>query len=198
MRAVVTLLALILTSACASHDTKTVHLNKPELYAANSSYEEFVVGAELYDTDAKTKAAFDQELVRKGIYPIQISLQNNSDQTLLVLRDQIELTSNASNPVRPMAAAEVAEEVEANAIAHAVFGFGIFSYAAAQEANSEREADFANKQLPEEWIIRPGRMSGGFVFFRMAEGEKAAGRTLTIPVENMSNPRDQTLAEIQF
>lgn len=194
----VTVFCIILCASCASHDTKTVHLNKPDYYAHQASGSNFSVGAEIFDTDAKTKAAFDQKLVRKGIYPVQIALENKSDQTLMVVRDQIELESNVSNSIRPMSAAEVAEEVEANAMAHAIFGFGIFSYAAAKDANEEREADYANKQIPEEWIVRPGRTSGGFVFFRLGNGEKPDGRKLMIPVENMADPGNTAIAIVPF
>jgi hypothetical protein len=173
-------------------------LNEPEVYAANYDYGTFAVGAEIYDTDAKTQAAFDQKLVRKGIYPVQIALKNKSENNLFVMRDQIELDSNVANSIRPMSAAEVAEEVEANAMAHAIFGFGIFSYAAAKDANEEREADYAGKQIAEEWIIRPGRTSGGFVFFRLGDGERADGRKLVIPVEDMSSPNNKIIAEIQL
>lgn len=189
---------VVLASACASHSTKTVSLKNPGEYAANASYDNFDIGAEAYDTDAKTQVAFDQKLVRKGIFPVQISMTNNSDTNLLVSRHQIYLDSNISNSVRPMNAAEVAEEVEANAIAHAVLGFGIFSYAAAKDANDEREADYANKQIAEEWIVRPGRTSGGFVFFRLGEGAKTEGRRLVIPIQDMSDPSDEIIAEIQL
>ena len=197
-RAIFIALAILGVTACASHSTKTVLLKKPDAYAANTVTENFVVGAEAYDTDEKTKAAFDQRLVRKGIYPVQIAIENTSQSTLLILRDQIELTSSASGSIRPMNSAEVAESVEANAIAHAVLGFGIFSYGAAQEANAEREADYANKQMAEEVIVRPGRMEGGFVFFRAPTGEGIAGRRLVIPVEDVSEPGEATFVEIQL
>jgi hypothetical protein len=190
---------LLLASACASHDTKTVLLKKPNVYAANVEMQQFIVGAEAYDTDAKTKAAFDQKLVRKGIFPVQIALENlSNEETLLVVRDQIELDSNVATSIRPMGSAEVAESVEANAIAHAIFGFGILSYGAAKDANAEREADYANKQMPEELLVRPGRMNGGFVFFRTAKGEVIKGRKLIVPVERLNKPGETELVEIQL
>lgn len=189
----------LLATGCASHNTKTVLLKKPEVYAANKHAETFVIGAEPYDTDAKTKVAFDQKLVRKGIFPVQVAVENlSSEETILIVRDQIELDSNVSNSIRPLGAAEVAEEVEANAIAHAIFGFGIFSYGAAKDANSEREADYANKQMPEELLVRPGRMNGGFIFFRTAKGETIAGRRLIVPVEKLNKPGETEIIEIQL
>lgn len=190
-------LALVIT-ACASHDVKTVNLLAPTSYAANASYEEVDVGADAYDSDAKTKAAFDEKLVRKGIYPVQVSIQNKSERSLLIVRSEIELAGPVTNAIRPMNSVEVAEAVENNAMAEAIFGFGILSYAAAKDANSEREADYANKQLPQELIIRPGRMGGGFVFFRMPTGEKLAGKTLRVPVQDAGSASDIVGAEVQL
>lgn len=183
---------------CASYDAKTVNVQKPSVYAAHMVGDGFEIGAEAFDTDAKTKAAFDEKLVRKGVYPVQVVIENKSDHSLLIVRDQIELAGAVTNSIRPMSSTEVAEEVEANAIAHAIFGFGILSYAAAENANDEREADYTNKQLPQELVLRPGRMNGGFVFFRLPRGEKLAGKKLIVPVGEADGNMEPVLAEVEL
>jgi hypothetical protein len=188
----------VLAAGCASYDAKTVNVQKPSVYAAHMVGDGFEIGAEAFDTDAKTKAAFDEKLVRKGVYPVQVVIENTSDKSLLIVRDQIELSGAVTNAVRPMSSTEVAEEVEANAIAHAIFGFGILSYAAAENANDEREADYTNKQLPQELVVRPGRMNGGFVFFRLPRGEKLAGKKLIVPVADASSATEPVLAEVDL
>ncbi len=190
-------LALAL-GACASYDAKSVNLQKPNVYASNVVRDDFDVGAKALETDAETKAVFDERLVRKGIYPVQIAIENKSAKTLLVVRDQIELSGAVTNAIRPMSSIEVAENVEDNVIAHAIFGFGILSYAAAENANDEREADYANKQMPQELVIRPGRVAGGFVFFKLPRGEKLGGKTLVVPVADAANASDMKAVEVQI
>lgn len=189
---------LLVVSACASHDTKTVLVKKPASYIATASIGDLSAGAEAYDTNARTKAAFDKKLVSEGIFPVQLAFENTGGRTIVVFRDQIELDSNASNALGPMNAQEVAESVEENAIAHAILGFGILSYGAAKDAQSEREADYARKQLPEELLIRPGRLNGGFVFFRLGKGEQISGRRIVVPYEYADLPGQIQELEIQL
>ncbi|MEL6275399.1 MAG: hypothetical protein AAFY48_13705 [Bacteroidota bacterium] len=198
MRITIILGILFTLTACASHDTKTVLVKQPTSYQATSTAGQLKAGAEAFDTDAKTKAAFDQKLVRKGIVPVQLAFKNDSSRTIVIFRDQIELASNASNSMRPMSSLEVAESVEENAIAHAVFGFGILSYGAAKDAQSEREADYANKQLPEELLIRPGRLNGGFIFFRVGKSERVSGRRVVVPFEYADTPGQLSSIELQL
>lgn len=184
------------STACASHDIKTVQLLEPSEYNNIETSAGLTIGIELYDTDAKTLAAFDSKLVRKGIYPIQVSIRSSSQTELLIVRSQITIQSETTADLRPMTAEEVAEEVENNAMANAIFGFGIFSYAAAKDANEERQADFVNKQVPDEWIVRPNRLSGGFLFFKFPKGQSPAGKTLVIPVETMGTGGQTTEARL--
>ena len=192
------ILPLFLFSACASYDVKTVNLQKPTVYASHSVLDDFDIGAKAFTTDAETKAVFDEKLVRKGIFPVQVSIENKSEKTLLVVRDQIELSGAVTNAIRPMSSTEVAENVEDNAMANAIFGFGILSYAAAENANDEREADYANKQLPQELVVRPGRMGGGFVFFKLPKGETLGGKNLVVPVSDASNPASVISGEVEL
>jgi hypothetical protein len=69
-----------------------------------------------------------------------------------------------------MPAVVVAEAVEDNAIAYGLLGFGIFSYASAQEANKERTADYQAKELVEAKIVAPGADHGAFVYFKLPQG----------------------------
>lgn len=172
-------------AACASYETSTIHFDDPSNYAHQGSSENVAIGVKAMTDDAETKVAFDENLIREGIYPIQVSVKNVGQNTIMIVRDKIELIGETTQAVRPINAVSVAEEVEDDAMTDAILGFGIFSYAAAKDANEERRADYVSKQLPDELVLRPGRTDGGFVFFKLAEGDVPTGKKLTFLIEEL-------------
>ena len=45
--------------------------------------------------------------------------------------------------------------------------------------------DWASKTVAHSLIIEPGRAGGGFVYFRLPEGQTLAGSTLRLAVESL-------------
>ena len=86
-----------------------------------------------------------------------------------------------------MPAIVVAEAVEDNAMAYALLGFGIFSYASAQEANKERTADYQAKEIDEAKIVAPGAEHGAFVYFKLPKGVDPNSGRLKLQVQHVGS-----------
>ncbi|MCP4328048.1 MAG: hypothetical protein GY791_06380 [Alphaproteobacteria bacterium] len=177
--------SLISLSACASYDKQHVDYADSSAYVSTVTVEGITLSAEPYDTEAEVVSAFDEPLNEKGYYPIRVHLNNGSQDRIIVLRETVELESPKGQTFRPVGAAVMADDFEDDAVAYALLGFGIFSYASAKDANKEREADYHAKEIPESRIIAPGSSLGAFVYFQLPEGVDINSCTLRGTVEHM-------------
>jgi hypothetical protein len=83
----------------------------------------------------------------------------------------------------------MADACEHNKMAYALLGFGIFSYMSADEANRKMASDWRDKELPDTFIINPGRQRHGFLYFELPEGDTPGGATLTFLVESLESKK---------
>lgn len=190
--------AMLMTlGACASYDKSHVDYGKATTYKSTLTIDEITLAAEPYDTKAEVVGAFDENLTEMGYYPVRVLLQNDTQDRLLVLRDTVELSNPSGQTFRPVGAAVMADDFEDNAMAYALLGFGIFSYASAKDANKERELDYANKELPETRVVAPGTRLGAFVYFNLPAGVDINSTILHVTVERMGGG-GTTVFEIPF
>ena len=89
--------------------------------------------------------------------------------------------------VHPVADIEsVATGAGRNALAEAIFFFGVFSYADANKYNDALVRDWVDKGFSEVQILRPGRTLTRFLYFRVGQDFAPSGATLRVPFERDS------------
>lgn len=178
---------ILALGACASYDQKHVDYQALETFKNSTTLEDITLSAEAYDTEVEVTGAFDENLNKKGYYPVQVLLENSTQEKVVVLRESVELLAPNGEHYRPVGAAVMADEFEDNAMAYALFGFGILSYMSAQDANQQRSVDYQHKDLGESTIIAAGRKRGAFIYFKLPEGTVPSGATLMLEVEKLSS-----------
>jgi hypothetical protein len=174
-------------AGCASYEHKPVNYQAAEAGGHTVTADGVTVAAEAFETKAETVGAFDEDLTEAGIVPVQVLVRNGTSGNILIQRDTVQLVDATGQVHRPVPAIVVAEAVEDNAMAYALLGFGIFSYASAQEANKERTADYQSKELGEAKIVTPGAEHGAFVYFKLPKGVDPNSGRLKLQVQHVGS-----------
>jgi hypothetical protein len=177
--------ALLAVAGCASYEHKAVNYQAAELNGNGKTVDGVTVSAEAFETKEETVGSFDEDLTEAGIVPVQLAVRNDTAGNVLIERNSIELLDARGQVHRPIPAVVVAEAVEDNAMAYGLLGFGIFSYASAQEANKERTADYEAKELDEAKILTPASHDGAFVYFKLPKGVDANSCRLKLQVQHV-------------
>ena len=172
---------------CASYEHKPVNFQAAEAGGHTVTVDAVTVSAEAFETQGETMAAFDEDLTEEGIVPVQVLVRNATAGNILIQRETVQLVDAQGQVHRPVPAVVVAEAVEDNAMAYALLGFGIFSYASAQEANKERTADYQSKELDEAKIVAPGAEHGAFVYFKLPKGVDPNSASLRLQVQHVGS-----------
>ncbi|MFQ5962061.1 MAG: hypothetical protein ACE5MG_11760, partial [Candidatus Methylomirabilales bacterium] len=171
---------------CPSHKIVALAAQPIEAYPGRQTVNGVTITAEPFHSKEKSEKAFTVDLTEEGYVPILLVMKNQSKDNILLRRDDIELLDTRGNVVKPMPANVMAEDFEHNKVALAIIGFGIFSYAAAEEANKEMVRDWSDKGLPAEKILMPNRKAHGVLYFKLEKGlATLANSTLHIPVTNL-------------
>jgi hypothetical protein len=175
------------TAGCASYEHKPVDYQAVESGGHSVTLDGVTVAADALETAAETVGAFDEDLTEEGIVPVQVLVRNGAAGNIIVQRGTVQLIDAAGQVHRPVGAVVVAEAVEDNAMAYALLGFGIFSYASAQDANKERTADYQSKELDETRIVVPGAEYGAFVYFKLPKGVDPNSSRLKLQVQHVGS-----------
>lgn len=189
---VLSAVTMLAVAACASYEHKAVDYQAAELNGRAVAIDGVTVSAEAFETKAETVGAFDEDLTEAGIVPVQVVVRNDTSGNVLVERNKIELIDAQGQVHRPIPAVVVAEAVEDNAMAYGLLGFGIFSYASAQEANKERTADYQAKELDEAKILTPASNHGAFVYFKLPKGVDATSSRLRLQAQHVGTAQTST------
>ena len=187
------ILVVLLLAGCASYDISQVDVRSVEEYEHHLTEQGMGFAADPYDTTDRTEGTFDEDLTDDGYFPVNLIFKNGISERMLILKETIQLADIHGQAYRPVRAAVMAQDFEDNAMTYGLLGFGIFSYASAEEANRERESDWFEKEIPDSLIINPGRVNGGFVYFKLPEEGKLAGSTLQLVIELMESNQKVTL-----
>ena len=191
--AVVFALLAVVCAGCATHKIMNVPVASLENYKCHTSSDDYEVAVDVYDDVEKTKQAFYDDLNKRHYFPIHVMIKNNSSNRLLVDRNEIVLTGISGQEFKHVDHAAMCDEFEHNKMAYALLGFGIFSYASADEANEKMQADWAEKELPKEMIVDSGRLGSGFAYIKLPEGLSPEGMKLSFQIENMETKDRQTI-----
>ena len=180
------LLVTIGLYGCPSHKMMALTPQRIEAYPVRGTVNDVTIAAETFHTKEKSEKAFTIDLTAEGYVPILLVIENQTEDNILLLRDDIELLDTRGNVVKPVPVNVMIEDFEHSKMAYALFGFGIWSYQAADEANKEMVRDWSNKGLPAEKILIPNRKAHGVVYFKLEKGlDTLPNSTLHIPVHNM-------------
>jgi hypothetical protein len=178
---------LLAVPACASYEHKAINYQAAQSGGHTVTVDGVTVAVEAFETKAETVGAFDEDLTQEGIVPVQLLIRNGTSGNVLVQRDTVQLVDATGQVHQPVPAVVVAEAVEDNAIAYGLLGFGIFSYASAQEANEERTADYQAKELDEAKIVAPGTDHGAFVYFKLPKGVDPNSSRLKLQLQHVGS-----------
>jgi hypothetical protein len=167
---------LFVLSGCATHTALTVPTREAESYGIRAEVERCAIGAEVFNTEEKSKIAFDANLPEEGLLPVRLVLDNKGNKTLTLMKSRILLLDRAGNRYGPLpaetAAYKVGHSVAGQAvgwgIVFGVIGAGVAGYQA-DKANKERARDYMNKELRDS-ILLPGQMASGFLYFDVGKG----------------------------
>ena len=148
-------------------------------------------GAKAYTNGVETKAVFNFDLLSNGFLPVLIIVDNESSSEVQILRARVELETPSGERLEPISGEAVATGAGRNALAEAIFFFGVFSYADANKYNDALVRDWVDKGFSEVQILRPGRILTRFLYFRVGQNFAPSGATLRVPFERDSRgPRE--------
>lgn len=171
---------------CASHEIRSLAPDPLEAYRIQTTVGGVIIAAEPFSSKEKVEAAFTLDLTEQGYVPILLVMENRSPDNSLLVKGDIELVDSRGNIRKPVSANVMVEKFEHNKIAYAFFGFGIFSYMSAEEANKKMRNDLSEKELPAEKVLIPNRKAHGVAYFELGSGLTALpNSTLTVPLLNM-------------
>ncbi len=171
---------------CASYKHGKINVRSVDSYMHCINSEGISVAADSYDSTEKAKEGFYIDTTSEGFYPINLIIQNNTGDRIIILRETIELIDVNENTYNPIRSTVMAETFEHNKMAYALLGFGIFSYASAEEANRKMASDWKEKELPDQLIILDRRKKNGFLYFQLPKGQTTKGYKLKLEVEKLS------------
>lgn len=171
---------------CPSHQIMALTPQSIDTYIVRESVNDVTIAADPFNTKEKVEKAFTIDLTEEGYVPVLLVMQNQSQDNILLHRDDIELVDTRGNVIKPTPANVMAGSFEHNKVALALIGFGIFSYAAAEDANKAMLRDWGEKELPAEKVLIPNRKTHGVAYFRFEKGlATLPNSTLHIPLHNM-------------
>jgi len=180
---------LFAITGCATYKRTNAAVGPLESYSCRLSIKGVSVAADPIDNEVKAVDNFYVDVTKPGFFPILIILQNDTTDRLIFLKESVELSAPNGNSYHPVSSVLMAEACEHNKMAYALLGFGIFSYMSAEEANRKMASDWRDKEIPDSFILNPGRKRHGFLYFKLPEGTTPSGSKLALEVESIESKR---------
>lgn len=147
-------LSIFLLSGCASYKAQSLE----GLNSGSSAYSEEKSGVKVSlraFTPADCKRYFDRPLIQKGYQPIQIAIENKTNNYILFSEQAIDM------PVVP--SQEVADKVHSSMVGQAL-AFGVLGIISASQANDKLDRDFDSKVSDGQNTIMPYGRYNGVIF----------------------------------
>jgi hypothetical protein len=187
-RFLLVIIALLFAIAgCATYKRTAVEVGALDIYKSKMTLKGITIAADPIDNSEEAKDNFYVDVNKANFFPVLIIAQNDTNDRIIFLKESFELTDPSGATYRPVSSAIMADACEHNKMAYALLGFGIFSYMSADEANRKMASDWRDKELPDTFIINPGRQRHGFLYFELPEGGTPGGSTLTSVVESLES-----------
>jgi hypothetical protein len=163
--------------------TKAVPIKGPEAYAANAQYEGVAVGAEAYDTWAKSDSALGTNVTRE-FTPVHIVVENRALEKYLVLREQAQLTCSDGTVLEPVSGLAMFDEYRGSTLVPAALGARIAASATSDD-NDRMASQWVAREFPEQAVLAAGRQTRGFLYFRGACSSRL-GRALHVTFDKLT------------
>ena len=179
----VPLCCMALVCGCRSYPVRALPSTPLSEISAGQRIENVSLAALPCRTTQECKAVFNFPMTDKGHLPILLVVENDGSDTVEVVRSRIEFVSSSGDILSPIEASVVASGFGRNAMAEAIFFFGIFSYDNANKYNDAMVRDWQEQGLKEFQIIGPRRTTRKYLYFNVGKGASVDGSRLRIPVE---------------
>ena len=171
------LLCIVLIGVGAKYEVKDLQISPAHEYAAHQDFQDIVIGAKPYTTEAKTLEIFDTEkLYEKGILPILLVIDNHNVFPIQLLERDIYLIDSSGTQQRPIPFMDVLLEISLKK--------PVAEYANKKSIDKlvkkEMRLDFEHKSFGEK-LIGPSSSDHGVVFFRLPADGKLEGHRLYFP-----------------
>lgn len=193
--AFITVLFLVCSFGCSTYPVRPMPAVQATEAPARASWGAAQLGAKPYLGSAELKAVFNRDLMSKGVLPVLLVVDNTrSSSEIEILRGSIELATPAGSRLAPIGSDSASTGQERNAMAEAIFFFGIFSYDNANKYNDEMRRDWVDKGFPEVAVVMPGRSLSKFLYFNVGKDFKPSGASLLVPARVANAAARQTVA----
>jgi len=180
------LLSTIFLFSCASYKVQTVKVEPVKSYKNKVNISDIVIAVDPFDETEKSKSVFYADLTGKNIKPLHVIVRNDSEYDVFIIRSEILLTYRNGDNYQHVNSNYVFNRFEHNELLYLFFG-GFLSFKSADDANEKMQADWFEKEFPEEKVISSQRKASGFVFFETPQ--HLSGGTVVIPVMNYSTDK---------
>lgn len=190
------LVITIFLSGCASYSPSLVRLEPNGPATSRQVSGDLTIYVDEFATPEKSEKAFDTNLIKEGVLPLLIQVQNNGQHPYEVKMMDITVRENDTNTVlRPLTPEQTANKAKKNAVSRAIgwslivpiIAIPVAATASAihtNKVNKQIVQDFSAKGFSDGTIM-PNKDRSGFVFFELPKGRKnLSGLNLQIASRN--------------
>jgi len=173
----------LVLSGCASYSPSLVRLQPTGPTTSKQASGDIMLYVDEFATPEKSEKAFDTNLVKEGVLPLLIQVQNNSPYPYEVKKMDIILQeAGTSTTLTPLTPEQAAKRAKKNAVTRAV-GWSLIvpiiaipvavtaSAIHTSKVNKQIAQDFSAKEFPDGTIM-PNKEQFGFLFFELPKGRK--------------------------
>jgi len=199
------LAVLIFSVGCASYSPSLVRLDTHGPTAGRQAGGDLTVYVEEFATLEKSEKGFDTDLVKEGVLPLLVLVENNGQHPYTVkTMDIVVLDQNTNTALRPLTPEETAKRAKRNAITRAL-GWSMIvpiitipvavtaSAIHTSKVNKQITLDFSAKAFSDASVM-PNKNHSGFVFFELPKGRKdLSGLALQLTSGNEATGESLTL-----
>jgi hypothetical protein len=173
----------LVLGGCASYSPSLVRLEPTGPTMSRQVSGNFTLYVDEFATPEKSEKAFDTNLVKEGVLPLLIQIQNNSQFAYEVKKMDITLQETGSNTALTLLTPEqAAKKAKKSAVTRAI-GWSLIvpivaipvavtaSAIHTSKVNKQILQDFSAKGFPDGTIL-PNKEQSGFLFFELPKGRK--------------------------
>jgi hypothetical protein len=180
---IVPLVVAVVLSGCASYSPALVRLEPTGPTMCRQVSGDLTLYVDEFATPEKSEKAFDTNLIKEGVLPLLIQVQNNSQHPYELKKMDITVQEADTNiALRSLTPEQAAGKAKKNAVTRAI-GWSLIvpivaipvavtaSAIHTSKVNKQIVQDFSAKGFPDGTIL-PNKDRSGFVFFELPKGRK--------------------------
>ncbi len=173
----------LVLSGCASYSPSLVRLDATGPTTSKQASGDITVFVDEFATPEKSEKAFDTNLIKEGVLPLLVQVQNNSPYPYEVKKMDIIVQEAGSNTaLTPLTPEQAAKKAKKSAVTRAI-GWSLIvpivaipvavtaSAIHTSKVNKQIAQDFSAKGFPDGTVM-PNKEQSGFLFFELPKGRK--------------------------